>query len=84
MMRAEVVTSWPGRGMWVRMWSPTMPVCFVLGTILYIFPNAGVWVLAVWVIRWRYCVGGGAASRRPLGLGSDAPSGWRVLPSGAL
>ena len=27
----------------------TMPLCFFLGAILYVFPRAGVWVVAVWI-----------------------------------
>jgi len=41
-----------------RMLSSTMPLCFFLGALLYLFPKAGAWVLAVWFAvlllqRWQ-------------------------------
>jgi hypothetical protein len=27
----------------------TMPLCFFLGAVLYLFPRAGLWVIAGWL-----------------------------------
>jgi hypothetical protein len=35
--------------MTIRMLYSTMPLCFFLGAILYLFPRAGLWVTAVWI-----------------------------------
>ena len=43
------MTSATGCGMTACMLSSTMPLCFFLGAVLWLFPRAGVWVMVVWI-----------------------------------